>query len=378
MTKRALSVVGALAILAILAAPGMALTLSVGEKEAKFSDWSDLYFDHDANAATPMLPRPLSGLPPTVGDENRSIIQGTTIKDVATNVAEFTLADPTELTGLMYDLMLIAVTPVPTVSPLAYQLDFAPLGRNPLPGLLPGTGGVVEIYEDATKDFTSDPGGVGRLDTGVGLPMLAPGVPPPILLPDAAPAPSPPGAGPGDAGPRFWTEGQLVGPGVRDSFPGASDGTLWLSGAFVDFAQLGIVGHAPGTVLTETLDLTTGVGKGSGVLHVMGGSVLPVLDIGLWGVTAGADGIPGTADDVSLDMTINFNISTPRVDAGPDGIFGTADDTLLDVPGYSGLGYWQVDSEDPASFGIVPEPATLSLLGTGIIGLFALRRRKRR
>jgi hypothetical protein len=368
MGRTVLSLVGALAILAVLAGPALGVTLSDGEKEAKFSDWSNLYFDHDANPLTPMLPRALSGAAPVVGDENRALIQTTTIKDVSTNLPEFTLADPDELTGLMYDLVLIAVVPLPAVSPLAFQLDFAPLGRNPLTpsgGLLPGTGGVVEIYNDIPQDFTPDPGGVGRLDVGTGMPLVPPGVAPPIPIPAGG-------------GPTFWTEGQ---PLLRDSYPGATDGSLWLSGAFVDFAQLGILGHAPGTVLTETIDLTTGVGSGSGILHIYGGSFfggIPGIVAGLWGTTAGADGIPGNADDVSLDMTINFDLSTPRTDPGPDGIFGTADDTLVDVPGYSGLGYWQIDSEDPASFGvIVPEPATLGLLGTGLLGLFAFRRRRR-
>lgn len=324
-------VFSALALLvaaAFVAPPARALTLSTGEYTAKFSDHSNLYYVPDGGGAS--LPRPLSGVAPTIGDEDRAIFRVTTILDTDTDNPVFQLNPNEELTGVFYDLGLSAIS--------GNTLDFSPLGRNPVPGA--GTtypaafGGVLEIYLDTTPDYTADPGGVGRLDS------LLP-TPPPIATDGA-----------GD-GPTYWVEG--TGGASRDSYPKTTDGTLWLQVVFVDFATAGIAGHAPGTVLSETIDFSTGVGSGTAYGYIVGGTAAAAFQRGLYGPY--------------LDIQFGFDVYTPKYD-------GT---NLIDVPNYSGLGYWQVDSQDPAGFGIIPEPATLSLLAMSIFGLgglSGLRRRK--
>ena len=126
----------------------------------------------------------------------------------------------------------------------------------------------------------------------------------------------------------------------------------------MDFATAGIVGHTAGTVWSETLDLTTGTGSASGYVHIVGGSYAWAIDSGFYGPY--------------MDLTLGAVLYTPKV-TFPGGVL-----TLNDVANYDGLGYWQIDSEDPASFMVIPEPATLSLFGLAILGIGAFRRRKSR
>jgi hypothetical protein len=372
----------------LAAGPAGAITLEADEYLGKFKDVSDIFIDDDGTFATPSVvdPAGLDAIPPGPGDEQRTLTQLTNLFDSSGSVV-FDTSSPTQLTGLLYDLEVAAVGAVP--SGTGFILDFVPQGRNPLttdvdldstgPDGAYGTaddpldpvtgapitfGGVLEIWEEAKAapgyiPYTQDPGGVGRWDS-------------------ALPAsPSVPHGGPasGEA-PYFWTEGASgvghAGPAGADTFPGATEGTYWLAANFVDLnylVNIGVVGapvvpFAPGTVVREFIDLSTGSGSGFAYGNIVGGAAAPSFLRGLAGPLA--------------DISILFDLNTPIADLGADGLPGTADDTIKDTVVYQGLGHWAVDSEDPVVFAIVPEPASLSLLSIGLLGLVGLRSKKRK
>jgi hypothetical protein len=147
----------------------------------------------------------------------------------------------------------------------------------------------------------------------------------------------------GGAGMDGYTNVNLLADGVTAD-PGS---TLWLLGDFLPVDVLG-------TTLTYVVNLSTGLGSSAGgFVNLIGGSELGLFTQGIGTTPLGAD----------YDMSFQYTTSQD-----PDNFYYTS--TFADD------GLWQISSSDPVRANVVPEPATLSLLGLGVIGLIA-RRRKR-
>jgi len=346
---KVLAVVAVLVTLALLVSPASAVSLAIGDTLAKFQDYSVLY----AGPGNPLYPAgtaigfpagtPNPNPPPNffptssifLGDEQKTIFRVTTIFD-NNGDPEFDTSSATEITGTLTGLVVVNVQYFGTIA----VVDFGPVTAIPEQ---------VNVWEDSSKDFNADPAGAGKLK-------------------DALPAASV--VIPANGAPYQW--------GVGNTFPTVTDGSLWLDGTLVDLwtlsyvdgvmfdtvPGLGSVAFTPGEIMREWFDIGSGTGHGFAYVDVT-----PDTD-----GSFDASVIQGWVKDqfgnsTIADLTMEFDLTTP--------VFNSLTGNWQGVGSYQGPGYWTVQSQDPVSFGVViPEPMTLTLLGLGVAGLFARRRKK--
>jgi hypothetical protein len=352
--RKALFVFSAAAALALLAVPAIAdssvQSLPVPTFQADFNGVSANYVtaqSADAGSGAvvgdPRLPlgaAPAPGFAPTTiqtGDVNRTVFNTAAIYGPS---GSFT-PNVGALTGILYDLQLTEIdvsvsARTPTLT--TYTLYYSPANVNPLTGTATapaGDGGVLEMYNDPAQAS----GNTGTL-FGAGPTAVV-----------ANPGSNPSGTPNNGTGPDEY-------PGVNES---ASD-SLWLQGYLTSLGTDpnnvdpgdAFIGTNDSYVLYETITIDTAnprddTGSFYGYAVVTGGSAASQI-------------VPGSV------LSIEGDTSLPGA-----GIYGSTDGAAA--------GNWAVAAHDPVSgetnTSIVPEPATMTLLGLGIAGLFARIRRKK-
>jgi len=341
--KKALLVIG---VVLFVASSAWATSLPGGDYRASLVDRSNMFAE--TNAQHPGLDPDAWGVVPRFGSENRSVfsVDGVNVGQRTTDffgvrmISDLNPQQPVSynngaLSGMLYDITLLPSSvipgPIPGPGPATWSLELGPGGRyaDQVSGggtqgmwrdLVPGIGGVL----------AATAGGYGGL----------------LVIYDEMPINTDFSAG--GPGPWAWTEASIPNPdaslSVSDAFPTISDVSPWLVAVLAPEPWVGVGGPAAygwpaGTVMHEVITGMTN--SGLGFANIIGGAAASQFETDVFG--------PG------LDIRLEWD---PIIGQGPiDG--------------------WQLSSDDPVQFSIIPEPATLTLLGLGLAGLGLYRKRRK-
>ncbi len=327
MSKRLLVLFVAVAALSVIGSQAVATSLPAGFMAASAVDRSSLF---EYSAASDTWSATATGTDPAVGQEQRSVysIDAINFGSLATDtfgpyVAGGGDAVPyatNTLSGTVYDLVIGAAAPNVLKYP---DLFFVPGGRYTSAGGTDGTW--TDMNPSLTYGAVTSALGFGGILAVYEVPQ------------NTADFTSGHGAWSDGTGPAS-SDGALT---ATDMYPTVTVGEPWL---IATFGPLGAVGGAP-IVLYE--GGTVAGWQGTAYANIIGGTYASMMV---------QDGF-GPWQDIRLDFTVTVPLD------------GAGAITLIDG--------WQTSSLDPISFGVIPEPATLGLLGFGIAGLALRRRRKK-
>lgn len=356
----------------LAAADVYALSLQPGSYHFKFLDVAALYRGAAAGALGTPIPNIVTSppAPPVLGDVLRVIAEDTSASfHPSHSTVPTSVFDPTaeELTSIIYDLALSRIT---GVAPGLVELGFSPAGffaftdtkvdpGSPVAAAAGGFGGALDLYQEPLGDvtdttFSTSPGSSAFVAGGA---------------PAAKHTAARPGALKGDAYPAINTAGDpdvILMEAVFAPFPlagavGLLADPLIGTGVPVGFGCLACV---PGELLNilVTFSAITGVisgGSGFGFLNVIGGPAGALVDDGAIpaDVLVGHGLTPAAAALAGYDIHFKTSLaSPPSVAAAATG--------------------WTASSEDPLHFSTVDQPATVILLGVGLIAMGSLAGRR--